>query len=295
MKLGLAVGFLSISIACRKDVRASAGNGTRNGKRIAIIGGGVSGSFAAKYLADYDEGCSLDAVDLYEPSPISDFEQGKQHGIPSSGEPESDDDWQGSRVSSLTLHDGTVVELGASIIFDGNKLVVDMIKEDPDLVMGRPMTPGAEKETALHGQASKHGFGIYGGTGEWMMTSSDPRSWVRTLKLLWRYNLDLIKMDRVASRALKSFDLIYELLASTHPASFLQSADELWDAVGLLNPAKISFDAFLDAIGVCNEVQWWRKLLPQQGCIRSELLTAANINNYNQNNEEMNGKSTIPS
>jgi hypothetical protein len=33
-------------------------------------------------------------------------------------------DWQGSRVASATLLDGSVVELGALIVYDGNSLVM---------------------------------------------------------------------------------------------------------------------------------------------------------------------------
>jgi len=52
--------------------------------KVAIIGGGISGSFSAKYLADYDanyrsrnnggetRGCRLDEIVVYDVSPTPD-------------------------------------------------------------------------------------------------------------------------------------------------------------------------------------------------------------------------------
>ena len=122
------------------------------------------------------------------------------------------------------------------------------------------------------------------------MSAPESLGWIRSLKVLWRYNVDLIRMNRAASRALTSFDVIYDVLDSDRPESFVASPEELWDLVGLIGPASVSFDELLDRLGVCRDgVQWWRYYLPYQGCIRDELLAAANLNNYNQDNGGMNG------
>ena len=123
-----------------------------NAYRVAIIGGGISGTFAAKYLAEYDvhhrsssppgadadadadggadtiiRDCLLDEIVVYDISPPpASFAHGnytdtvdtvdsssKAHHSSSDPRPHN---WQGSRVSSITLQDGSVVELGASII-----------------------------------------------------------------------------------------------------------------------------------------------------------------------------------
>jgi len=95
----------------------------------------------------------------------------------------------------------------------------------------------------------------------------------------------------------ESFDLIYELLDSDAPATFaMENADAIWEAVGLRKLSLVSYDEFLDAIGVCrDELPWWRSMLPFQGCIRSELLSAVTINTYNQEVTRMNGLSGLVS
>ena len=114
-----------------------------NAYKIAIIGGGISGTFSAKYLAEYDvnhrstpgdtRDCLLDEIDVYDvsPPPFADTHAEKisEDGVQmqsSSADPRPTN-YQGSRVSSITLQDGSVVELGASIIYEGNRLVIDMM------------------------------------------------------------------------------------------------------------------------------------------------------------------------
>ena len=132
-----------------------------NAYKVAIIGGGISGTFTAKYLAEYDvnhqsssngsgRDCLLDEIVVYDVSPPptgftndednddrsttdsnEDTEEPTTKKLQLSSEPRPSN-YQGSRVSSIKLQDGSVVELGASIIYNGNKLVVDMIDNDPD-------------------------------------------------------------------------------------------------------------------------------------------------------------------
>jgi len=281
-----------ISPAKTKDSRS---------RRIAIIGGGIGGSFVSKYLTDYDEQCKIDAIDIFEPSPMSTAQS--EAGVPVTAASSSSEDkirpwWQGSRVSSVTLSDGTVVELGASIIYDGNKLAVEMLQGDPFLSAGKPFYPGEQKAKSEEGKPTKNGFGIYNGDGNWLLNTAAFRSaLVRKLCLLWRYNIDLYRISSAASTAVESFDLIYELLDSDAPATFtMDTPDVIWEAVGLRKLSLVSYDEFLDAIGVCrDDLPWWRKLLPFQGCIRSELLSAVTINTYNQEVARMNGLSGLVS
>ena len=292
----LAAESSPIAPAKTKDFRS---------RRVAIIGGGIGGSFVSKYLTDNDENCKIDTIDIFEPSPMSSTKSeagvavtAASSSSSSSVEGEIRSTWQGSRVSSVTLSDGTVVELGASIIYDGNKLAVEMLQGDPNLSPGRPFYPGDQKTKSEEGKPQKNGFGIYDGEGNWLLnTAAFGSALARKLCLLWRYNIDLFRISSAASEAVNSFDLIYQLLESDEPATFaLDTPDVIWEAVGLRRLSMVSYDEFLDAIGVCrDELPWWRSILPFQGCIRNELLSAVTINTYNQEVTRMNGLSGLVS
>lgn len=75
--------------------------------RIGVIGGGISGSFASKYLVDYDDECSLEELTIFDPNPLGKIIT--KDDVP-------DPKWQGSRVGTYRLGDGRIVELGASVI-----------------------------------------------------------------------------------------------------------------------------------------------------------------------------------
>mmetsp|Transcript_23119 Transcript_23119/g.64094 ORF Transcript_23119/g.64094 Transcript_23119/m.64094 type:complete len:626 (-) Transcript_23119:533-2410(-) len=255
--------------------------------RIAVIGGGISGSFLTKYLTEYDIDCGLD-ITVFDPPPSS-----------------SDDDNhvysgsfnQGSRVSSHRLKDGTVVERGASILFGGNKLVNDMIDgssndhdESERLVKIKP-----------HGGGGTKGLGIYDGhSGNrdkaslfplWMLntTESEAKSY-----MIWRYNLDLWRINTAALAAVESFGKIYDLLDDhTNMDTFFESPNDIWERVGLSHEASVSFDEYLDGIGVSSYIAWWRRWflesMAEQGPVRSEFYAAMNICNNNQLNSQMTG------
>jgi prenylcysteine oxidase/farnesylcysteine lyase len=245
-------------------------------QRIAVIGGGISGSFAAKYLADYNKDeCMLDSITIYEPMPVTKAVTPQDVPV---------DNWQGSRVSSLRLKDGTLVELGASVAYKGFHLVLDMMRGDPSIEIGSPFSTGAEKEDAgLH-----TGLGVYNGDGEWPLLTSNASGFLKKLKLLYRYNFELINMGRVSKQSQEAFSEIPKLLDSQHPDTFFDSPSAIWDAVGLLNAVHSSYDQLLDVIGLKTELSWWRKLLPFQGSLRNELLVAINLVNYNQDNSQVN-------
>ena len=284
-------------------------------KRIAIIGGGICGSFASKYLAEYDsEHCQIDSITIFDPSPqLSSPNGGKgEPGGPPTGGSSADlgQHRQGSRVSSLTLADGTVVELGASIIFSGNELVSEVVDADPNLERAEPMSPGKDKESR-----EDVGFGIYDGGGRWPFAiDPDTPDYMVVAKMLYRYGLDLLRVRRKALEAFMSFKRIYQLLDDGGDDSFFDSPDDMWKAVGLYDMTRVSFDDYLTQIGVSGggkigvSSPWWGAwheallaylmplsdfvqnwILPQRGNLRREICESININNYNQNNGRLNG------
>jgi prenylcysteine oxidase/farnesylcysteine lyase len=243
--------------------------------RVAVVGGGISGSFFVKYLSDYDEGsCALTKVTIFDPFPMGETTTTTQ------------DDWQGSRVSSTILSDGSVVELGASVFYSGFQLFVDMVMGDPSLEMGEAFNTGQEKRRP---EGLRTGLGIYGGSGVWHLLTANSTSTFNNLKMFWRYNIDFFRMMFATKRVERSFALMYQVLDSTHTSTFFNSPDEMWKDAGLIKPTHSSFDAFLDSIGLQRQLNWWRKYLPYQGLLRDELLTAINLCNYNQANSQVNG------
>lgn len=245
------------------------------GRRVAVIGGGISGSFFAKYLSEYDEGsCALTKVTLFDPFPMGESTT------------TTEDDWQGSRVASTILSDGSVVDMGASVFYSGFRLLVEMIKGDASLVIGEAFNTG-KKATKPEGLRS--GLGIYGGNGLWHLLTANSPSFINNLKLLWRYNIDFYHISSATNRVENSFSRIHKLLKSTHISTFYKSPDQMWNDVGLIKPAHVSFDVFLDSLGLSRELSWWRQYLPYQGVLRDELMTAINLCNYNQGNSQVNG------
>ena len=295
---------------CRPYVGASTSTDGDNGFKIAVVGGGISGTFVTKYLAEYDvhserEDCFIDEIVVFDISPQASDRIGNVEMAMSSSDPRPPH-WQGSRVSSLTLADGSVIELGASIIYSGNQLVVDMMRGDPDLVKGKPMGLGkkvaTDKGRSLDGKSNNKqpsGFGVYHGNQEWLLKpSSFPpmlQSVLNPIYFLWRYNFDYFKLQRAVKQAVHAFDIVYALLNDTEKeVTYFSNPMNMWKAIGLKSLAGISFHEFLDELGlsrVGGKKDWWnwRSWLPGMGCLRSELVTAMTINTYNQDLSEMNG------
>ena len=299
--------------------------------RIAIIGAGISGSFTSKYLAEYDvhhrhndrTDCFIDRIDLFDVSPPPDdnLVNATFKAVSSSWGSDAPKEYQGSRVSSLILSDGSVIELGASIIYSGNQLVVDMMAGDSALQKGAPMGLGKKQQqetTQSTTSDEPSGFGIYHGNREWLLSpnlfSRYPpmiQSILKPLYFVWRYNIDYFRLRNAVKQAIHAFDVVYDLLNNTEKeVTYFNNPMELWDAIGLKPLASISFHEFLDELGLSRDVSlehssssggiaekamrrsWWdwRSWLPCMGCLRSELVTAITINTYNQDLNEMNGK-----
>ena len=276
-----ALTLTLISVSTASDSTES------NPTRIAIIGGGISGSFATKYLSDYDVDCSLDITVFDPPS--------------SKGN-------QGSRVASHALEDGTVVEMGASILFGENKLVNDMIAgsvgmvdddgNDETLRKTKPHTGGVNSNDP----EIRNGIGVYDGRSDdikkptFPLLLSNMTDEEQTSHMMWRYNLDLWRVHTATKAALESFEVIYDYLDNNDDEStFFDSPNDIWEAVGLSHEASVSFEEYLQGIGVAPSVSWWKRLLAtymrlgHQGSVQSELLEPINIYNNNQINSQMTG------
>jgi hypothetical protein len=266
-----------ISLTCGQEGTVD----EREFKRIAIIGAGISGTFTAKYLSDFDDKCLLD-ITIFSPPEVE-----------TDGTSEEAD--QGSRVSSTILEDGTVVELGASIIFEGNKLVNEMIDGDEELIKVGPHSAGRDL-TDEESRKIKKGMGIFNRKNTdnpWALLLTNMTSEESKKALLWRYNLDLWRIHRATNRALESFNVIYDFIDSNHEATFFDSPNDVWRALGLAYAASVSFDEYLDSIGVSSHIAWWRSFWSGQGVMRSELQTAMNICNNNQLNSQITGESSL--
>lgn len=256
--------------------------------KIAVIGGGISGTFTSKYLVDYDaKGCQLESITIYDPNPI-----GEETPKNATLLLDDDSDWQGSRVAAMRLDDGRVLELGASVFHEANQLLKEMIHNDPSLEIGEPFNVGRDGPQPIGGTTTaartRDGLGIYNGGGNWKFMSNKTAPW-NTFWTLMRYNMDLYRVDRWTTRAQDRFSTIPGLLESNQANTFFESPDDMWEYVNLLNPVHASFDQLLDAIGVSKNNYWLNKVLPYQGSVRAELLTAINLINYNQGNDQVNG------
>lgn len=249
-------------------------------QRIAVIGGGISGTFVSKYLADFDKKCSLHEIVIFDPMPLG--EATKQ----SSG---ASDFGQGSRVASVRLKDGSVVEIGASVFYSGFYLIMDMIGGDPALTIGAAFNNGSSIDLDPN---LRSGMGIYSGKGDWRFRTANSPKWWSLMKMVWRYNMDLYRVFTAVNRVEYAFELLNHLLHSEHETTFFENAADMWDSVGLLKAAHNTFDDFLDALSVCRtsaHLPWWRLFLPYQGCLRDELLAAVTLVNYNQGLGQANG------
>ena len=304
------------------------GGANSTGHRIAVIGGGISGTFVTKYVSEYDvlekaakDKCQVDEIVVYDISPPpSGFDDDSQQSqsdnnvkvLQSSSDPRPEN-WQGSRVSSVSISD-SIIELGASIIYSGNQLVVEMMNADPDnLARDEPMGTGHQSDSTAGGKRAPHGIGVYHGNKEWLLKTNTFANYpsflqkiLEPLTLLWRYNLDYFRLQHAVKRAVHAFDIVYDLLSDTkNELTFFESPMHLWEAIGLRSAASVTFHELCDGLGLyrdpsletsqtsgleTNNSWWnWRAWLPGMGCMRSELVTAMTINTYNADLNEMNG------
>lgn len=264
-----------VFLFCGRRVR-----GAVNAKKIAVIGGGISGSFFTKYLVDYDSKCELESFTIFEPYPVIETIKTKDVAVSADNA-----NFQGSRVASLELDDGSVVEVGASVLYKGFYLVLDMLRKG-GLETDEPFATGKDDNDAAN---LRDGMGIYDGNGAWALLTTGVPGFLKRWQMVLRYNWDLLKVSKICQQALSKFATLPAMLASTNPEFFFDTPQDVWEALGLSKAVHNSYDQLLDVIGLSNEMSWWRKYLPYQGILRKELLTAINLVNYNQDNANVNG------
>lgn len=258
-------------------------------KKIAVIGGGISGTFVTKYLTDYDPLCTLESLTIFESYPVNDTIKSSCFSVASASandniqEEVSEAAAQGSRVSTLELEDGTLVELGASVLYKGFFLVSDMIRNDGRLQIAPPFHSGKEDNKL------RSGMGIFNGNGVWAVLTNVVPAALKGMQMLFRYSWDLVAVKKICTQAQEEFATVPAMLESTNPETFFDSPEDIWQSVKLSKAVHTSFDQLLDVIGVSTQRSWWRQYLPYQGSLRQELLTAINLVNYNQDNTQVNG------
>ncbi len=252
---------------------------TTHAARIAVIGGGISGTFASRYLTDFDQGCNLESLHLYDPLPLGEYtNQEDRNRILG----------QGSRVATLKLHDGRLVELGASIISDKFQLV-------KEIALAGNLSLVPPFETGIKEPNMRTGFLLYGGNGRNLINTANMTAFWTKLTIALRYNLDVYLVNKAMQDFMKRFEVAqYQLM--DHYNFFHKSPEEVWKSVGLDNAVKISLAEYCRRLWIPKQLQWWRKFLMYgQGSLQEELLDGINLVNYNQDISAINALSGIAS
>jgi prenylcysteine oxidase/farnesylcysteine lyase len=243
-------------------------------QRIAVIGGGISGTFVARYLTDYDPSCKLDLT-LYDPSPLGEYTTRS-----------SSIEGQGSRVATLQLDDGRLVEIGASILSEKFRFIQEMAIAG-NLSMIPPFQTGVD-EPGLN-----TGFLIYDGTKTPRFSTANMTSAERKYSIALRYNIEAYLVTRAMHDVISRFESAQTFLADDK--SVFSSPQEMWKAVGLESLTQISLAEYCKSLWVPEQLSWWRSLLYNQGSLQEELLSAINLVNYNQDNRAINALTGLAS
>jgi prenylcysteine oxidase / farnesylcysteine lyase len=301
------------------------GGATAGKPRIAIVGGALSGSLTAKYVAEWDASCQVASITVFESVPIqSPIDVGS--GI--SDNNDADDvlqQDQGTRVQTVRVatddNDGALVEVGASIGYKDFHLILEHIRSDPEHLKTVPpfSTGSTAKPDPTTGKgggstaSSKsyflplyQGLGIYDGRVRnaadevnqiWSLNTASifacawiPAAWralVSNLVLAWRYGWELRKVSVVTKQLTSKFATVPDLLQDPLKHFFVSPGD-LWKHLGMDGLVASSFDDVLEALGVPEELPAWRTRYLHHGSLRREFLEAMNLVNYNQNNQQVN-------
>lgn len=211
-------------------------------QHIAIIGAGIGGSASAYYLRQL----------LGEAVTITVFE--------------SSDVRVGGRVEHVlftnTTSGATVpLEIGASILYSGNKHLMDVIAA-LGLHAGPPVFSGGTT-------------GIY--DGHRLVFHSSPWNLVTALRVFWRYGFwSMLKLRRLVRATLDKFEKIYDLQDTQQQVYDTPAA--LWEALGLGDLTKVSIREYLHTQGVG----------APDSHIVGEFVGSINRVNYNTDNGRLN-------
>ncbi|KAF6207369.1 hypothetical protein GE061_018610 [Apolygus lucorum] len=136
--------------------------------RIAVVGGGISGTSAAYFLKEI-LGARVD-VTIFEGNKI------------------------GGRLSTVTV-EGCEYETGGAVIHEKNKYAVDLAEK-----LGLKKMPDDSSNDVL---------GLFANNE--MIFEGSKFSWFNSLKFLWRYGFDVIRLQRFTDNMLESFERVYNI------------------------------------------------------------------------------------
>ncbi|KAJ5290350.1 acetamidase [Penicillium atrosanguineum] len=181
-------------------------------KRVAVIGAGAGGSFAAFELRKL-----ADKADI--PVDITVFERAS---------------YVGGRSTTVNVfdHPAYPIELGASIFVEVNHNLVN-----------------ASRDLGLHVRSADHGrpqetddsIGIWNGK-EFVFTLKNSSSWWNIGRLFWRYGMAPLRAQNLMKSIVGKFLRLYE-----EPIFPFRSLSEATLALGLINATSSSGSAFLGA------------------------------------------------
>lgn len=289
--------------------------------RIAIIGGGLTGTFVAKYLTDLEKDCSIQSLTIFDPHPILGDILVVPDGTVSNLSASTDYPPSGSHLLSYRLEDnkkndknGQVFEVGTSILSERYfPLVTAMVKSDRrnQLQVQRPIELGGTTEHNTMNDSIK--ILVHNGKGNIAFqvnidnttTTTTTMSRAVQYSFMWRYNLDLYIVSRLASKLSIRLRQIHEVLVNplraTHnnnddptttadvvPVPY-QSPMTLWDQVGLHGFLYKSLDDICDRYLVRTDMSFWQRyVIPGQGLFRQEVLNPVCMVTYHQNTTQVN-------
>ncbi|GAX76995.1 hypothetical protein CEUSTIGMA_g4442.t1 [Chlamydomonas eustigma] len=205
--------------------------------RVAVIGAGVGGAFAAFNIRK--EMGNDTKLDVFEST---------YH--------------VGGRAKTF-IHDGKVLELGASIISDHNFYLAEAAQE-----LNLDVAPPSEEGSG--------GFSIFDGT---KIVHNQTSSWFSLARSLWKYGLSPFMYGRKTKQMFDGFKQIYDL---QNQGRAFDSPESMLSALGIYNLTQVSCAEYTKEY---LSSQWW-----SWGAVAfiRELVGAVNRCNYNQRNEGLN-------
>jgi hypothetical protein len=249
-------------------------------QRIAIIGGGIAGSFVAKYLTDLekvavgDSGCSIQSLTL--------FTRGDHKHSDSTdgvfGIMEAD-----TRFASNLFAD-KYVELGHALLSEQLFPLVSEMAKSGNLEREKPL-----ESMSSWTQKGFHGTVFHNGKGHiaFNATSVSDSPWQA---FVWRYSIDLYVVSRLASKLQSKLADAHQNLLNMHKEQFFyDSPNALWEDLGVQGLVRTPFNRLLDKYMVHEQLSWWRKYLPiHQGSFRQEALSSILLSFFNQDPFQLN-------
>ncbi|KAJ5094472.1 Prenylcysteine oxidase [Penicillium angulare] len=181
-------------------------------KRVAVIGAGAGGSFAAYELRKLADAANI-------PVNVTIFERAS---------------YIGGRSTTVNAFDDPAypTELGASIFVEVNQNLMNASRTLGLNVRGAAYERPGETDDSI---------GIWDGS-QFVFTLKDSSSWWNIARLFWRYGLAPLYTQNLMKRVVGKFLKLYE-----EPLFPFRSLSEVAEAVGLLNVTASPGDAFLQA------------------------------------------------